>query len=603
MNCTKLTELKFEDGCSRTGSNMFQGCTGIRKIDLSKSQYTALATSMFEGCTGLVEADISGEKIASLASKAFLGCSALTTVTLPSALTHAGTYTFQNCISLREIDFSNTKITRFSSSATANVAATTDSYVFAGCINLRSVKVPSSGFIQIAGYAFQDCKSLEEFDLSGVQIIGRGAFEGSGIKNINLSSITTLVAYGGMYPFAKCPIEYVDCGGNPILSTAKLSDTDFTALTSSDNTVTYLIFKTVGYDEEGELDLSDITEFDVEKVFNNIAGSYKKIILPSTMTEIPNQAFYGMDVDEVVLPEGLVSIGTQAFAYSKIKTLRIPASVEKIGQGAFAWCTELENITFDEGETPLVLTAGVYNSRQGTFSETIANLGVFERTHISSIALPKRLTDIPIRTFRYTTGPMNIVFADNVLNIDKYTFTYSEMENLTFPESDTASITIGDYAFRYTKLKSVTIPVSVVSIGSRVFGDCQDLISVEFKGDTRITELTYTFCDCHNLQSVTFTNGITKFGYSVFQNCYGLTSVKLPETLEIIDLDCFSKANSLTRLELPENINSISKSAFDYWTSKQTLVFKNTRFVQISLVGGDWMQYMQAKLEFTDSVA
>lgn len=68
------------------------------------------------------------------------------------------------------------------------------------------------------------------------------------------------------------------------------------------------------------------------------------LVLPSALTAIEAQAFYGdSSVEAVVLPDGLESIGSQAFAYSGVKTINLPETVVFIANDAFMGCT-LEHV-------------------------------------------------------------------------------------------------------------------------------------------------------------------------------------------------------------------------------------------------------------------
>ena len=65
-----------------------------------------------------------------------------------------------------------------------------------------------------------------------------------------------------------------------------------------------------------------------------------KLVLPSALTAIEAQAFYGdSSVETVVLPDGLESIGSLAFAYSGVKSINLPDTIVFIANNAFMGCT------------------------------------------------------------------------------------------------------------------------------------------------------------------------------------------------------------------------------------------------------------------------
>ena len=77
--------------------------------------------------------------------------------------------------------------------------------------------------------------------------------------------------------------------------------------------------------------------------FAGTGDKYIKIILPSTLKEIGDRAFYYCtSLTEIEIPDGVTSIGKQAF-YScfHLARVNIPESVTSIGDGAFADCINL----------------------------------------------------------------------------------------------------------------------------------------------------------------------------------------------------------------------------------------------------------------------
>lgn len=72
-----------------------------------------------------------------------------------------------------------------------------------------------------------------------------------------------------------------------------------------------------------------------------------KIVIPETVTEIGNCAFFACEnLTSVILPSGLRKIGEYAFyGCKKITSIVIPITVEEIGQAAFECCSSLRTIT------------------------------------------------------------------------------------------------------------------------------------------------------------------------------------------------------------------------------------------------------------------
>ena len=246
---TGFTTLKFDNAnINFTDSYaVFARCENLVSVDMSGSAITILEGNMFEECIQLVTANLDNGVMISLGDGTFMGCASLHDVTFASTLEHVGHNVFQNCVELEEIDLSLTQVTKFSEGmhyegTVDDVNEFTASYVFDGCIKLSSVLLPRE-FSQIGGYAFSGCVSLETLDLSTVTRIGSSAFVGSGIKQIDLSSLIDLIMDGDTSPFDECPIEKVELGDNTNFKLeADYEGSGYTALTNEDGTIVYFKF-------------------------------------------------------------------------------------------------------------------------------------------------------------------------------------------------------------------------------------------------------------------------------------------------------------------------------------------------------------------------
>ena len=79
------------------------------------------------------------------------------------------------------------------------------------------------------------------------------------------------------------------------------------------------------------------------KKFNNLC----RIVLPDTITEIGESAFFGCaSLESIKLPDSITSLEKNVFSgcYA-LKEIVIPSSVTSIGEAAFSGCKSLEKIT------------------------------------------------------------------------------------------------------------------------------------------------------------------------------------------------------------------------------------------------------------------
>jgi hypothetical protein len=92
-----------------------------------------------------------------------------------------------------------------------------------------------------------------------------------------------------------------------------------------------------------------------DNAFNIIQSNryIKEIILPSTLTAIGDDAFFGcFGLTSVTIPSGVTSIGEWAFSFCDGLTgITIPNGVASIGDDAFYGCSGLTGITVDSGNT------------------------------------------------------------------------------------------------------------------------------------------------------------------------------------------------------------------------------------------------------------
>ena len=145
--CSSLTEIKgmekiipYKNPSINRIAYMFQGCSSLKKIDLTFLKDYSIGmglTSTFSGCSSLEEIDLTGltSKIDYLGT-AFDGCSSLKIIKGLENLnvsTPNMSYAFRNCNSLEELDLSNWDL-----SQVTNMGGT-----FLNCTSLKTLKIPT----------------------------------------------------------------------------------------------------------------------------------------------------------------------------------------------------------------------------------------------------------------------------------------------------------------------------------------------------------------------------------------------------------------------------------------------------------------------------
>ncbi|WP_158682947.1 BspA family leucine-rich repeat surface protein [Lactobacillus sp. CBA3605] len=222
--CTKLTTVGTAWTFNKVTnlSRMFYNCASLTTVnthDWNTSNVTALSGT-FWGCKALTAIDVSGWQLGNVTSleNTFNGCSSLTTLAVGNWDTSKVTSlnsTFINCSQLTTLNVSKWKMGNVTTLASA----------FNGCLNLTTLPVGNwdTSNVTTLNYTFTNCKSLTSLDISqwqtpklvtfsqtfqgassltALDFNGTGwdtsnvtsmlgLFNGSGLKTLDLSQLTT----------------------------------------------------------------------------------------------------------------------------------------------------------------------------------------------------------------------------------------------------------------------------------------------------------------------------------------------------------------------------------------------------------------------------
>ena len=156
-NINTFNELSQFTSITTLGLSVFQGCTNLTSVDLSRC--TTIGNRAFYGCSALTSItglqNVAGlSNVTGLGEYAFSGCTNLASEINLSSCTSIGQYAFNNCSSLTSITLPNRSI---------NIPYR----CFDGDSSLTTIN-NSSSIQHFRGGAFRNCSNLTSLDLSNV---------------------------------------------------------------------------------------------------------------------------------------------------------------------------------------------------------------------------------------------------------------------------------------------------------------------------------------------------------------------------------------------------------------------------------------------------
>ena len=260
-----------------------------------------------------------------------------------------------------------------------------------------------------------------------------------------------------------------------------------------------------------------------------------KIVFPETITDVHDNSFDDSIFGnlEIVLPGNLKYIGRNALAGLNMSVFEIPESLVYISPDAFysfpshgyleGFCQN------DENEYYKVINGMLFS---GDGSELI-------------IYPPK--------------GKKNISIPKGTFSIGERAFSYSKIENVSFPES-----------------------LQVVS--KEAFYDCYNLKEIDApKGLTFIGDSA--FSGCTSLKNMTLSDGLTEIGKRAFYNAPIDGDIILPESVKSVGDSAFWQNNmtdnQIRRVYIGKTVLSIGNNAFagrlisEYKVSDENLHYKS----------------------------
>ncbi len=552
----------------KVGSYTFQNCTSIKEVILSSADTSiVLGDYLFDGCTNL--AYVNKTKVDGTEEKpVYLS-------RFPDQLVYLGKYSFRNTAlsrvrmpdsltSLGETLNGDSGYTGEPSALWSTTEGKEDEYkttskqmsgAFDGCTQLTYLDL--NNVIRIGGLAFRNCPLTEvagtknaegkitgELDLSKVQVFGKGAFSGTGLKKVNLSGVW--YSNTGTTK-AKYPMGFGDGAEN---YTTQLTNSDSEGVFENCAQLETVTFSEVTSGAHGTSS-SQAAKITLGKLMFKNCGKLESVVLPKSVTALPETVFYGCSkLSGIVFNGTLTSFGDYSFAgCTSLEAIDLSeATATSIATGMFDGCEKLADVKLNTGRLQYINDYAFRNC-VSLVSEVPegAKISAFQFTSLTKV------TKFGTSAFEGCTG-------------------ITKLETATLA-SATGKITIGTAAFRgCSSLTSVTLSKNVTTINTSAFGSCAKLTTFNTDANTNFEAnngLLYKadgtiICIPAGFESNTITLGDDdKIGAGALDGCVNLKKLVLPESMTTIAAKYFQDAKYLEEIVISSKTESIGNYAFD----------------------------------------
>lgn len=585
-----ITELKIPESTDNIalGASLFQYCTDITKVELSKSVVSAAGT--FMGCGSLkqviidpananlsvqgstvfnadktaiqflsaaAETDAEGvyriaDGVTSITNGAFKNQIDIKKLYIPATVTTIGLNAFEGCINLEEVIFENPE---------ASACATISDYAFYNCHSLRKIELPN-GVTKLGKYAFRYCYALSDLKIPGVTTLDQYALANCTSLatvelNDNMATINNYAFYGAGLTSIKLPSSFA-----------------IKSLTATGSTGSVGIFYNCAQ-------LASVTIPEgIEKLgYNMFYGctALQTIDVPATVKEFGQGVFRNSGLTSFEFKHENPALATYTFAgCTELRTVILPSKMSVIKGYTFNGCSSLVSTSADE-------TAGVIIPNTVT---SVANYAFQNCTSLKKIKFSDEMTFLGAGTTWSSTASSYVL--DGCTSLEEVTlstkmkqigqYAFSNCPNLTTVNNTETLTTLGDNVFRNSGIVEILLP-KVTSLGTYVFSGAERLESITLDNMTKVPK--YTFQDAKLLASFDFSKistieegafkgagltevnlpKITSIGKEVFMDCENLTKVECPK-VKTIGESAFANCVSLTDFAMPDVLTTIGAQAF-----------------------------------------
>ncbi len=561
-----ITSVKVPEGVMEIQQNAFYHCTALREVILPES-IRFIRQNAFTGDTALEKINLNDE-VEVIASHAFDGCTKLNdfgdgvaTEDTPLRLNMCyaiGEYAFRNCTSLTNIDLTNLR--------------NTGRYAFAGCANLANVVFQPDGLTKLSEHMFDGCK-FKTLTVYEKNIVPAYAFA-------NNKSLESVVFANGLDLIGDCAFS-----GDTALQYITLPDSGFALGERAFNGCTALDTVTLQKNTSITSALGSIFNGCGLKKIALAEGAEASFALHDDGKQLLNKAenelilaAVGAYTGAVTIPASVSIVRAGAFSGAKINSLTFEGPVT-LGESCFADCTSLTAVTLADGANVIgngafagcIRLASVENLDKVT---TIGNNAFNGDRRLENVTLASGAT-VGDGAFQSASGLTTVTIGANSTFGASAFEGCSALATVNMPEG--GNVRFGSRCFYNDSVLS-TIDLSKMTgeVGDFTFYGCILLAKADLSNVTKINR--YAFAHCVKLSEVIIGDDLTSIGRGAFID-YDFyiqgTSASRGPALTTIDLNnvqtiedfAFYGCSKLESVKIPEGIKSLNNSVFGYCSS------------------------------------
>lgn len=283
---------------------------------------------------------------------------------------------------------------------------------------------------------------------------------------------------------------------------------------------------------------------DTSAVVVNIPESVSYEDVTYNVVLIGDEAFqYRVNLTSVTIPNGVVHVGSDAFyCCINLSSVSFPDGLLRIGDRAFCRCGSLDSISIPHG----VAYIGDYAFAGTSYSFLNGN------PRFTSIVIPNTVSYLGKGAFSYCTNLEQVVFEENSLitsfafdNVSEQSGVFAGCVGLTSINLPQNLLNLGDYTFfGCESLTTIDIPQNVSYIGKYVFYNCDKLLKVYLPDSATIDSTAFYNVGAKVIDGLTYSADLQlNVGGNCLEHLGGFATfylqgepyMEIPEEIAVVD--------------------------------------------------------------------